>query len=84
MNLKVANRCLGYDADAQGDWWPNPEWVTAPHELVQLPDDPSIPPVAGPFRFKAKDIEDAVRYAREQNWDALQKLAVPERIPPTK
>lgn len=94
MRLEIANRTVACRF-GQENWWPNPDWVNAPLEMIQLPDGdvmlvdgdgrPAMPPppVTGPYRFKAQDREKAEQYAREQNWDALGKLAVPERIPPT-
>lgn len=92
MKMMVAQRTLD-GCFGKEDWWPNPEWICAPFELIQtFDDDPCIdadgfacrpnPPRTGPFRFKAQDREKAEQYAREQNWDELGKLAVPERIPP--
>jgi nucleoside-diphosphate-sugar epimerase len=82
MTLKVANRTCEWSM-GQETWWPNPDWINAPLELVQLPDvHLSTPPVTGPFRFMARDLAQAEEYARDMNWDGLKKIAVPDRIPP--
>jgi hypothetical protein len=83
MKLLVAQRTvMGRDFDKEVGWLPNPWWITAPYELIQLPAIEGAPPVTGPFRFAAKDFEKAKQYAIEQNWDELLKLAIPETIPP--
>lgn len=82
MNLKIAHRTEAFfEFDKCKDYIINPAWMCAPYELLQFGDSQEHP-VVGPYRFLGRDIEQAEKYALDGNWGELQKLSVPQRIPP--
>lgn len=79
MNLMIARRTRAYiDPEKWVNYVPNPEWINAPLELVDLGG-----PTVGPYRFRANDQAQAEQYALMRDLDALGRLAIPELIPPT-
>lgn len=82
MNLVIANRVVEREVGGMESEVPqqiNPDWLNAPHELVQL--GRNGPPVVGPYRFMHKDLHLALQYAHEGNWEGLRSVRVPEMIP---
>lgn len=62
-------------------WKPNPDYSTAPFELVCIDESGNHIPDGQPMRFSADAVCKAIEYMHKKEWVKLRMLSIPSHMP---